>query len=98
MGTRRIHGGVAFTLMERGRYAATAPWGAALELERRRYETSAPAGWYLFGELPTGAFLDGRWMGELREEAMAAVTAWLREIDSTSSVARTATPSGTVQH
>jgi hypothetical protein len=66
-------------LVERGLYRAIAPWGARLELERRRSEAGEPSGWYLFGELGTGSWIDGRWLAERRDAAMVAANQWLAE-------------------
>ena len=73
---------LSWRLVERGRYAATAPWGATLEIERRRTEGGEPAGWYLYGELASGGCLDGRWLAEHRDDAMASADAWLAHLNS----------------
>lgn len=68
---------LGWRLVQRGRYAARAPWGATLEIERRRAEGGEPAGWYLYGELASGGCLEGRWLAEHRDDAMASAEAWL---------------------
>lgn len=76
----RTHGQVAvlgWRLVQRGRYAARAPWGATLEIERRRAEGGEPAGWYLYGELASGGCLEGCWLAEHRDDAMDSAEAWL---------------------
>jgi hypothetical protein len=79
----RTHGQVgvlSWVLVQRGRYAATAPWGASLEIERRRAEGGEPAGWYLYGELATGGCLEGRWLADHRDDAMASAEAWVAAV------------------
>lgn len=71
---------LVWQLVHRGYYVVRAPWGSVLELERRRQEGGEPAGWYLFGELPTGAWLEGRFMGAVRETAFAATVDWVSEV------------------
>jgi hypothetical protein len=68
---------LSWRLVQRGRYSAKAPWGATLEIERRRAEGGEPAGWYLYGELASGGYLDGRWLAEHRDDAIASAEAWL---------------------
>lgn len=62
---------------ERGRYVAVAPWGALLEVERRRSEGAEPSGWFLFGELPNGVVIGGVWMGGRMQEALVNAEEWV---------------------
>jgi len=62
---------------ERGRYVGVAPWGALLEIERRRAEAGEPGGWFLFGELPSGGVIGGEWMGSRLPDALTTATAWV---------------------
>lgn len=80
MGIHFQVGMLNWRLVQRGRYAATAPWGAILEIERRRAEGGEPAGWYLYGELARGGCLDGRWLAEHRDDAMASAGSWLAAV------------------
>ena len=66
---------VRWVLAENGRYRAATPGGGAVELERRRREGSDATGWYLYGELATGAVIVGEWMGDLLADAVSEATA-----------------------
>jgi hypothetical protein len=74
-------GTMRWELVERGRYIATAPWGATVELERRRAEGGEPGGWFLFAELPSGGCLAGHWCGAYRDDAMASAADWIATND-----------------
>jgi len=63
--------------VERGRYVTTAPWGAAVEVERRRAEAGEAGGWFLFAELPSGGCVGGKWLGAYRDDALAAAEEWI---------------------
>jgi hypothetical protein len=76
--TRPEPDSLRWELLERGRHHARASWGTTLELERRRAEPGAPAGWYLFGALGTGGFLGGVFLASRRDDAMVEAEAWHR--------------------
>ena len=78
MGTRHSEVATRWHRSERGRYTGLAPWGASLEIERRRAEAGEPPGWYLFGELATGGVIDGLWLGSRLEDALVAAAEWVQ--------------------